>query len=226
VDDMTLPLGAFHELSLSTRDLAASVAFWKAAGWMACAVRPVWPHPYAALSNGSIVVGLHEYRFPSPSVTCIHPGIAAALEAHRDAGMAIAFAKTGPDCFNEFGFRDPHGHMVTLLEGPTHDGPPRDAALREGTGSASATEVFLSLSADDVGLGMRFWGVLGAAERGASPEGWPCRRFEAGGSSLALHAASLHKGVAIVRCGHDGSRTTGTGLRVSPEGLAVVTLGA
>ena len=82
-----LPLVRFHEISLSTGDLAASIGFWREQGWTQAQVRPVWPHPYAALSYGALVIGLHEYRFPSPSVTCVHPDIATALEDHRDAGL-------------------------------------------------------------------------------------------------------------------------------------------
>jgi catechol 2,3-dioxygenase-like lactoylglutathione lyase family enzyme len=219
VDDVTLPLGAFHEVSLSTRDLAASVAFWEAHGWVTGAVRPVWPHPYAVLSNGGIVIGLHEYRFPSPSVTCVHPGIATALESHRDAGMVIAFAQTGPDRFNEFGFRDPHDHMVTLLEAPTHE-VAMHPAPPQGVRTTPSAEVFFSLPAEDIDLGLRFWGLLGATEQGHVPGGWPCRRFSAGGLPMALHAAAHLDRPALVRIAAGGS-ATGPAV-TSPEGLAWV----
>ncbi len=211
--DDTLPLGLFHEISLSTRDLAASVDFWRSLGWDAVPVRPVWSHPYAALSRSGIVLGLHQYRFPSPSVTCVHPDIAGALAEHRDAGMSIAFARTGPDCFNEFGFRDPHGHMVTLLEAPTHEAP-------ASSGAGPSGEVFFSLPADDIDLGLRFWAVLGAAGHGASPHAWPCRRVTAGGVPLAFHAPALCDRPALVAA--PPSSVGASRIVESPEGLRVV----
>lgn len=209
-DADTLPLGVFHEVSISVPDLAASVAFYEALGWRRVPVRAVWPHPYAALTDGAVTLGLHQYRFPSPSVTCVHPDIGAALAEHRDAGMVVAFAKTGPDCFNEFGFRDPHGHMLTLLEAPTHDGA---AAAAPADGS------FLSLPADDIALGLRFWALLGGREDPSATPGWPCRRFATGGLPMALHDPALLDRPALV-CPRIDRR------RDAPEGTPVVPSGA
>jgi len=213
-----LPLGLFHEVSISVQDLAASVAFYEELGWRRVPVRSVWPHPYAALTDGAVTLGLHQYRFPSPSVTCVNPDVLAALTAHRHAGMVIAFAKTGPGVFNEFGFRDPHGHMVTLLESPTHDGPPpadaTDAA--DAPRAALPSGSFLSLPAADIGLGLRFWKLLGAREAapGTAPVHWPCQRFEAGGLPMALHDPGLLDRPAIVcpRIDHRQDAPEGTPL--------------
>ena len=224
-DADTLPLGVFHEVSISVPDLAASAAFYEGLGWQRLPVRAVWPHPYAALSDGTVVLGLHQYRFPSPSVTCVHPDIGAALAEHRDAGMVIAFAKTGPDCFNEFGFRDPHGHMVTLLEASTHDSP---APAPSGPSPRPALS-FFSLPAADIGLELRFWQALGAREvdgpRLASPADWPCRPFEAAGLPMAVHPASLFGRPAIVRVTEAGA-ATGAAKQVmeAPEGTPVIRL--
>jgi catechol 2,3-dioxygenase-like lactoylglutathione lyase family enzyme len=226
-DADALPLGAFHEVSISVPDLASSVAFYEGRGWRRLPVRAVWPHPYAALGDGALVLGLHQYRFPSPSVTCVHPDIGAALAEHRDAGMVIAFAKTGPGCFNEFGFRDPHGHMVTLLEAPTHDGP---APAPRGPAPQPA-RAFFSLPASDIGLELRFWQALGAREvdgpRLASPADWPCRPLEAAGLPMALHPASLFARPAVV-CVTEHGAAAGASRQVveAPEGTPVVLVAA
>jgi catechol 2,3-dioxygenase-like lactoylglutathione lyase family enzyme len=199
-------------------DLAASLAFYEAIGWQQVPVRTVWPHPYAALTDGAVTLGLHQYRFPSPSVTCVHPDIAAALESHREAGMVIAFAQTGPDCFNEFGFRDPHGHMVTLLEAPTHDG----AAVAPSGPAPQPLHSFLSLPASDIGLALRFWQLLGAREvEGpslAAPADWPCHPLEAAGLPMAFHDAALLDRPALV-CPRTDRR------RDAPEGTPVIPAG-
>lgn len=206
----TLPLGLFHELSLRTDDLAASVAFWCGQGWTPAEVRPVWRHPYAALSYGGLVIGLHQRRSPSPSITFVHEQFPRALEEHREAGMVLAFARTGPDHFKELGFRDPAGHMVTLLEAATHD-------ASSATGGA-----FFSLPSPDPALSLRFWALLGALPDGPAPEAWPCARRVAGGLPLAIHDEADFGHAAIVRTVF-GPVAQETRLH-SPEGLAWVTI--
>jgi hypothetical protein len=125
-------LGHFLELSVWSRDVAASVTFWEGLGLRQASVGDTWKHRYAVLSDGRLVLGLHEYEFPSPSLTWVRPGLAAALPELTALGIAFDFAKTGPDEFHEGGFRDPSGQVVTLLEArtwsPSFDTPhPRSA---------------------------------------------------------------------------------------------------
>lgn len=211
---MSLPLGQFHEISLSTRSLEASIAFYLELGFVRGDILPVWPHPYAVVSLGRLTLGLHEYRFPSPSLTTVEPALAMALEAHRDAGMHIAFAKTGPGCFNEFGFRDPNGHMITLLERPTHTVSPT-------VGAETPERALLSLPTVDRVLSRRFWEVLGA--RPLDDCRWDDRiaatRLDAAGIRLALHEASDCEQPLIVITGRSAPA-----ICVSPEGMSILAI--
>jgi catechol 2,3-dioxygenase-like lactoylglutathione lyase family enzyme len=112
-------LGTFLELSVWSRDIVASVAFWESLGFEHGTVGDTWNHRYAVLSDGRLVLGLHEYEFDSPSLTWVRPQLAAALPAFTARGIHFEFAKTGRDEFNEAGFRDPAGQLVTLLEART-----------------------------------------------------------------------------------------------------------
>jgi hypothetical protein len=112
-------LGTFLELSVWTRDIAASVAYWEPLGFQHGLVGDAWTHRYAVLSDGRLVLGLHEYEFESPSLTWVRPELAGALPAFTALGIRFDFAKTGADEFNEAGFRDPAGQVVTLLEART-----------------------------------------------------------------------------------------------------------
>ena len=122
-------LGHFLELSVWSRDVATAAASWESLGFRHAAVGDTWRHRYAVLGDGRLVLGLHEYEFDSPSLTWVRPGVAEALPALAALGIELDFAKTGADEFNEAGFRDPAGQVVTLLEARTwspafEGGPP------------------------------------------------------------------------------------------------------
>jgi hypothetical protein len=92
----SLDLGRFHEISVEHgRDLAASLPVLRDAG-----IRPAAASatrggiPDAVLTLGGVTLGLHEYKFPSPSFTSVHADIPGTLEQFRSAGAVIAFAKT------------------------------------------------------------------------------------------------------------------------------------
>lgn len=118
-------LGTFLELSVWSRDVAASAAFWEGLGLTHGVVGDTWPHRCAVLHDDRLALALHAYEFDSPSLTWVRPGLAEALPAFTARGVRFDFAKTGPEEFHEAGFRDPAGQVVTLLEARTWSpGPP------------------------------------------------------------------------------------------------------
>ena len=215
---MSLDLGRFHEISVSTRDLPGSLRFYELMGFARGSVGNAWPHPYAVVTLGGLTLGLHEYKFPSPSFTSVHADIPATLECFRDAGAVIAFAKTRPDCFNEFGLRDPAGHMITLLERSTHP----DDAFDPSRSSPSLGE-FLAFSlpsaAPEVSAG--FWQALGATPTNGRPC-WPATWLNAGGLTIAIHEESTLDRPALVF--HRHGVEAGTRIE-SPEGMMLVLVG-
>lgn len=176
-------LGHFHELSITTRDIRASVEFYEALGFSHCRTGDTWPHPYGVLTDGRIFLGLHQYKFPSPSITTVRPGIAAAIPEFTALGIELAFAKTGDDCFNEIGFRDPAGQMVTVLEARTWFPPGRDAREQSLCGWFEC----FSLPAMDFAPVAAFWERLGhvALELAESP--WLHQPLTSNDLALALH---------------------------------------
>lgn len=217
-----LSLGRFHEISVSTTDLAQSLQFYELMGFVRSEVEPVWPHPYAVVSLGSLVIGLHEYRFPSPSITCVHADIEQALESYREAGAVIAFSKTEPGHFREFGFRDPAGHMVTLLEKATHRGDGIDpTAVSRTLGRFAGFS--LPSAAPDISTG--FWQVIGArllVGQARDPKIWPVTLLDAAGLIIGIHEeAWLDKPALVFQRNGAAERT----VVESPEGARLVVIG-
>ncbi|MFM8481506.1 MAG: hypothetical protein ACKOCF_09940 [Gammaproteobacteria bacterium] len=213
-----LDLGRFHEISLSTPDLDASLRFYEMLGFARGSIGNAWPHPYAVVTLGSLVLGLHQYKFPSPSFTAVHEDIPGTLQTYRTAGAVIAFAKTGPDCFNEFGLRDPAGHMITLLERATHPDDAWDPARVSPT-LGEFLAYSLPSAAPDVSTG--FWRALGAQAAIGRPC-WPAEWLLAGGLMVAIHAESHFDEPALVFHRHGVASDTRL---ESPEGLSLVIVG-
>ena len=216
-----LSLGRFHEISVSTDSLDESLRFYDLMGFVAHRVESVWPHPYAVMSLGSLVIGLHEYRFPLPSITCVQQDLTDALESFRDAGAVIAFAKTEPGQFKEFGFRDPAGHMVTLLEKATHH---VDALASSGRSRTLGQFLGFSLPSAAPEISRGFWRALGATPLtmpSLDSRHWPAALFDAAGLTIGIHDESwLDKPALVFQRAGAADRT----VFESPEGARLVVI--
>lgn len=112
-------LGDFLEISLCCDDILASIAFYEKLGFVQARVNDTWAHPYAVLTDGHCVLGLHKYEFPAPSLTFVCPQLNARVPELEARGVTFAFRKLGEEQFNEAGFYTPDGQMVCLLEART-----------------------------------------------------------------------------------------------------------
>lgn len=219
-------LGTFLELSVWTRDIAASVAYWEPLGFQHGLAGDAWTHRYAVLTDGRLVLGLHEYEFESPSLTWVRPELAGSLPAFKALGVQFDFAKTGMDEFNEAGFHDPAGQVVTLLEARTW------SRAFEQLPPASLLGHFRDFrykSQDPAGT-VAFWEKLGLLP----DEGPDGPRAVAGGISLAPrvtadgpelvfeHPDLSAAADALAARGYKAEPGAGGSLRLpAPDGLAV-----
>jgi catechol 2,3-dioxygenase-like lactoylglutathione lyase family enzyme len=176
-------LGTFLEISIATPDIRASVEFYEALGFSHCRTGDTWPHPYGVLTDGRIHLGLHHYRFPSPSITCVRAGVAAAASEFTGRGIELAFAKTGDDSFNEIGFRDPAGQMVTVLEARTFFPTERRLQDRSLCGWFEA----FSLPAANFAPVRDFWEGFGFIALDEADTPWLRQSLTSSALNLALH---------------------------------------
>jgi catechol 2,3-dioxygenase-like lactoylglutathione lyase family enzyme len=113
-------LGRFHEISIATPDIRASVEFYESLGFTQASTTDTWPHPYGVLTDGRLFIGLHQHRAPTPALTFVLPGVASHLAAFENHGVALTLCKTGDEVFNEIGFLDPFGQLVRVIEARTY----------------------------------------------------------------------------------------------------------
>jgi len=160
-------LGRFLEISIHAPDILESLAFYERLGFTQAQVGEAWSHPYAVVTDGRLFIGLHEYEFPSPSLTWVQPELMGHLDGIEQLGIELAFRRVGTDVFNEAGFTDPDGHMIALLEARTYSPPDRAGHQTSLLGWFEE----LALPVRDLQVSAAFWEKLGFVllEEGEDP---------------------------------------------------------
>jgi hypothetical protein len=112
-------IGHFLEFSVRTHDILKSLYFYKTLGFVELEIGEVWAHNYAVVSDGELNIGLHDREFDAPALTFVQQDLAKHARSMADHGFNFSFMQLGEDAFNELGFVDRDGHMVTMLEART-----------------------------------------------------------------------------------------------------------
>jgi catechol 2,3-dioxygenase-like lactoylglutathione lyase family enzyme len=160
------PLGRFHELSIPTADIRESVEFYERLGFTQAQTGDAWRHPYGVLTDGRIVLGLHQQATREPAVTFVRPDVARHAGELERSGYQLDYRRTGADEFHEVGLRDPAGQLIIALEARTYSPPVRDSRS-----SLCGEFAALGLPARDFEAARQFWEPLGfvAGEERESP---------------------------------------------------------
>jgi catechol 2,3-dioxygenase-like lactoylglutathione lyase family enzyme len=176
-------LGKFHEISIETADIAESVAYYERLGFSHCGTTDTWQHPYGVMTDGRLYIGLHQFKFPSPTLTYVHPGVAQHTHVIEKLGVEIAWKRVGDDAFNEFGFLDPSGQPVRVQEAPTHFASDRD----RGETSLCGDFAEYSLPSAEFGPMREFWEPLGFVALGETDAPYVRMSMTSDHIDLAVH---------------------------------------
>ncbi|HUL47410.1 MAG TPA: VOC family protein [Steroidobacteraceae bacterium] len=163
------PPGRFHEVSLATDDIRASVEFYERLGFSQTVTTDTYAHPYGVLTDGRVYIGLHQRRAATPTLTFVRPGVAASLAEFTALGIELTVCRTGEEVFNEIGFEGPHGESVRVIEARTYS----PAVRSRGEVSLCGDFAQLSLPATDFAAARDFWEPLGfvATDEAEAPYG-------------------------------------------------------
>jgi len=182
-------LGKFLEISIHAPDVRASYEFYAGLGFRSVEVGEIWSHPYAVMSDGHVHLGLHSYRFDSPALTFVRPDLRDYSRALKRLGISFEFAKLSDDEFNELGFLDPTGQMITLLEARTYSPPHFD----EFGFSLCGDFMEYSRPATALETVTQFWEQLGLLSGWRGEENHPWVRLIRDDLNLGFHLAGTMK---------------------------------
>ncbi|MBS1512134.1 MAG: hypothetical protein JST86_14895 [Bacteroidetes bacterium] len=79
--------GAFGEFAQPVKDLTASINFWKKLGFISKSLTQT-PYPYAILSDGNMIIGLHQTKnFDYPAITYFGLHTATHIQQLKEKGL-------------------------------------------------------------------------------------------------------------------------------------------
>jgi catechol 2,3-dioxygenase-like lactoylglutathione lyase family enzyme len=188
-------LGQFLEYSLAATPLAGAFEFYRALGFQTLPVGDQLEHPYIALFDGNVAVGLHDREQPGPLLTFVRPQLRDYARAFRRLGIELESERLGDDEFNHVSFTDPNGQSVALIEARTFTHGEWDRRNVSACGEFAE----YSVPTDSVDASRVFWEALGLspAAESESPHRW--LRLAGRGLVLGLHEAVFRPGL-MFRC--------------------------
>lgn len=183
-------LGDFLEISLATRDILASLEFYRKLGFVEASAREAWRHPYTVVTDGRLYIGLHQRELASPALSFALPELSKQLPKLEALGIELEFCNIELHRFNEVGFLDPDGGLVALLEARTYS--PVHAEVETLCG------YFLEyrLPVRDPAATLKFWEQLGLIATPAE-DGQPAQ-VSWGGINIVLDAFGPRSRPALV----------------------------
>ena len=190
--------GRFHELSVSTPDIRASIEFYEGLGLWQAPTSDVWPHPYGVVTDGRIALGLHETP-DFAALTFIDTDIAAVADSLSAAAVPLRLRQTDPEVFNQIEFDDPAGHKIRMLAARTFS--PADRP--EEHSSRLGYFAHYSMPAREPSPVAGFWEALGFVAMPQEEEPYAHQSLTSDGIDLALHSPRLLPAPALVFCEED-----------------------
>jgi predicted lactoylglutathione lyase len=108
-----MKLGAFVEFSLSVKDVAAAQKFYGNLGFKSTKAAPA-DYPTAAVTDGSVVLALHQVEFKSPTITYFGSAVAECLSTLQENNIDAKVLKRESGKAAEVEFADINGQRVVL----------------------------------------------------------------------------------------------------------------
>lgn len=227
------PIGRFLEISIQSREILESLAFYRELGFHELSVGEMWSHPYVVMTDGRCFLGLHDRPDPVLALSYVLPDLAKQLSHLAGLGVALQDIQTDDDVFNQVRFQTQEQLTIMLLEARTFS-----PANLNGKESFSQLGHFVSfaIQSSNSDQSKDFWESVGFVsdinqESRLSSDGLtldvlkgsecplPCLYFETNLETLFAKAANL--GLSFNHFKENEGRPWELGFK-TPEGLQIL----
>ncbi len=180
-------IGRFHEVSVHTPDVLASLAFYERLGFAQVTAGEAFSHPYAVVADGRLAIGLHgSVVAHSPLLAFVLPDLGTKLGALESSGIDVVDRRLGDDVFNEASL-EVAGQGIRLLEARTHS----PAALGPAETSRLGWFEEVALPVADFARAQAAWERLGFVPAEESEEPYAHIGLTSDSLNVALVAAGI-----------------------------------
>jgi len=150
-------LGSFLELGVPAPAVPESLAFYRALGFTELLTADIRSWPYAAVTDGQVIIGLHGAGLEQPALGFVRSDLAHHLGRLAQADLPTVFTRLGDDEFHEAGLMAPDEQLLILMEAATCSAAGADEAPPPLIGRSSE----ISLRCVDPERCLAFWTALG-----------------------------------------------------------------
>jgi len=176
-------LGQLLEFSITASPIAPTLDFYRRLGFEELATGDILQSPYAAIWDGNMVAGLHDWGFDSPALCFARPDLDGHLRGLKRLGIHCEFTQLADTEFNQAGFRDPNGQLILLLEARTFS-----PGIWESSNVAACGQFLeYSLATHSVEESCAYWARLGLMPITTGNAPYPWARLGGCGLTLGLH---------------------------------------
>jgi len=197
-------LGQFVEFDLAVKDVPGSSKFYESLGFKGTVAAKI-SHPAAALTDGSIVLALHQTEFPSPTITYYGSNLPECLRALQADGVKVNILKKENGKPAEVEFADLNGQRVVLKAQAPVSRP--DVAFEMMSPAGPQTKekhysklgVFgeFSTATKDRAASALFWQKFGFKKMHESDSPYPWGIYVDGLTVIGLHQSTEFKEPAL-----------------------------
>jgi predicted lactoylglutathione lyase len=199
-----MKLGTFAELSLSVKDVVAAQKYYESLGFKSAKAATA-EYPTAAVTDGSVVLALHQVEFKSPTITYFGSNVAECLRALQENNIDAKVLKRENGKAAEVEFTDMNGQRFVLkAQAPMQrDGVSFEMMTPAGpTGKDkhfSKCGMFgeFSIAVKDRAASAAFWQKLGFQNMHESDAPYPWGIYSDGVTVLGIHQTTEFKDVAL-----------------------------
>ena len=170
----------FLEIAVASDDILAAIAFYRTLGFTELTPNDARDYPYAAVTDGTITIGLHQRELASPVLVMMQPELAKSAPNFGESPY-LQSMRVDPDEFNEIILIDPDHHLLMLVEARTFS-PPTDDASPSLFGDA----LEISLPVEHVLSSAQFWAPFTRASLGIAGDPPEHLRLGTGTTAIGL----------------------------------------